>query len=141
MKKIFVLMLCLGLYGCVTPLSGELEKIKIGMTREELVKAVGKPRAIKAQGNVEYLTYFKDGSHFVRLINGVVEAFGVWGDFDSIKDPTLKVKTEENIKAQSDAVVVKDLYYELEKLKKLRDEGIISKEEFEKEKKKLLDKY
>ena len=123
MKKIFVLMLCLGLYGCVTPLSGELEKIKIGMTREE------------------YLTYFKDGSHFVRLINGVVEAFGVWGDFDSIKDPTLKVKTEENIKAQSDAVVVKDLYSELEKLKKLRDEGIISKEEFEKEKKKLLDKY
>ena len=65
----------------------------------------------------------------------------MWGDFDSIKDPTLKVKTEENIKAQSDAVVVKDLYSELEKLKKLRDEGIISKEEFEKEKKKLLDKY
>jgi hypothetical protein len=53
--------------------------------------------------------------------------------------PTVRVETDENVNA---TISEKDnLYSELKKLKELRDEGIISEPEFEKEKKELLEKY
>ncbi len=104
MKKVFVLLLCLGLVGCAT--APNMSVLSLGMTKNEVTRALGKPFSVSAQGNMEYLTY-NDRSgiygdytipYFVRLVNGKVESYGKVGDFDSAKNPAndinLNVKTE-----------------------------------------------
>ena len=56
---------------------------------------------------------------------------GGTGDFDSTQKPTTKIEIDENIKVQ-------DLYTKLRKLKELRDEGILTEEEYQAQKKRAL---
>jgi outer membrane protein assembly factor BamE (lipoprotein component of BamABCDE complex) len=62
--------------------------LRIGMTKEEAVKAMGTPTSVAAQGNYEYLNYSVTeanpyGSltvmrpYYIRLLDGKVEAFGL----------------------------------------------------------------
>ena len=73
--------------------------MSVGMTKSEVIEAIGSPRSSSAKDNVEYLNYvFTERygiavpqNYFVRLINGKVESYGRQGDFDSTKDPTLNL--------------------------------------------------
>ncbi|MCA6070812.1 MAG: hypothetical protein LE168_00220 [Endomicrobium sp.] len=78
-----------------------MNDLSLGMTKQDVLKVVGKPNATVAQGGYEYLIYFlyDTGRHacsgikrdyFVRLVDGVVESYGRSGDFDST-DSTIKV--------------------------------------------------
>ena len=68
--------------GCATS-SARLNKLSLGMSRDEVVKTLGRPHAVTAQGDVEFLSYnllnkgVGDMKEFVvRLEQGSVESFG-----------------------------------------------------------------
>ena len=93
------------LSGCATVTSPpDFEKIKLGMTRPEVVDALGKPDTVAASEGTEYLNYqsgrgvisgqcFGCEEYFVRLKSGKVVSFGRLGDFNSTKAP----ETTQNI--------------------------------------------
>lgn len=75
------------LAGCAAS-SARLNRISPGMTREEVVSALGTPHAITAHGGVEYLTYnlLNKGvgdmkEYAVKVVAGRVESFGEKADF------------------------------------------------------------
>ena len=140
------------LAGCAT--ANKMNKVQIGMTKAEVIKAIGNPASVSAKEDSEYLNYSLSETsdqayygitvpYYVRLINGRVDSYGRLGDFDSTQTPTLKIETDENVRTQSEIKTSgkKDLYSELVKLKQLKEEGLITQEEFDKEKKELLEKY
>lgn len=150
--KNFILMisLAIALAGCAT--AHKMNKVQIGMTKSEVIKAMGPPVSISAKGGSEYLNYSLSETddqasygitrpYYVRLINGRVDSYGRLGDFDSTQKPTVRIETDENIKADVKTSGKKDLYSELKKLKQLKDDGIITQQEFDREKKELLEKY
>ena len=154
MNKILIsfALVAIVLSGCAT--ANKISRVQIGMTEENVVQTIGKPASTSAKGDTKYLNYSlsetsddafygRTRAYFVRLVNGIVDSYGRLGDFDSTKDPTVKIKSEGNINTQSDVKISNrsDLYTELKKLKQLKDDDLISEEEFEKEKKELLDKY
>ena len=138
------------LAGCAT--AGKINQVQIGMTKEEVIKVMGPPASMSAKGNSEYMNYslsetdddaFRGWTkpYYVRLINGIVDSYGRLGDFDSTQKPTVRIETDENIKTDVKSNEKKDLYSELKKLKQLKDDGLITQEEYDKEKKELLEKY
>lgn len=152
MKKVFILVLLGAVLGCAT--AHKISRVAIGMTKEEVINVMGSPASTSAKGNTEYLNYAlsetdddafmgRTRPYYIRLVNGRVDSYGRLGDFDSTQKPTVRIETDEKIKTQADVKVKgkEDLYSELMKLKQLRDEGLITEEEFEKEKKELLEKY
>ncbi len=102
MKTLSILILGFAVIGCAT--SGTISRVKIGMTRGEVVEIMGNPVSVSAISSTEYLNYKlseTDGDafygltapYFVRLINGKVESYGRSGDFGSPKTPTVKIET------------------------------------------------
>lgn len=91
----------IALVGCAT--APKMNRLSIGMTKQEVVSAMGRPASTAAPGGgVEILRYWLVPSahinlyqtkeeYFVKLVNGKVERFGKVGDFDSTKDPTLNL--------------------------------------------------
>lgn len=78
------------------------------MTKQQAIRALGQPDKVAVHGRVEYLEYeaYDDSGwdwqgrrnfrwFFVRIVDGQVEAFGDKGDFDSTKDPTVRVKIDQ----------------------------------------------
>lgn len=82
MKTLLGLLL-LGTFGCLTH-SSRLEKINVGMTREQVIEKLGKPDAARVEGEKEYLVFmlrenFQNTSiqpYYVRLRQGRVQEFG-----------------------------------------------------------------
>ncbi len=75
--------------GCASS-SAKLNKVSLGMSRDEVVKTLGRPHAVTAQGDAEYLSYnllnkgVGDMKEFVvRLNKGAVESFGERASFGS----------------------------------------------------------
>ncbi len=155
MMRLLISLLCfVALVGCAT--AGKMSNMQIGMTKDEIIEIMGHPTSISAKDNTEYLNYelydksysvvtgtYSSTPYFVRLINGKVDAFGREGDFDSTQKPTIKIETDETITTKTDSSENnKDkLYSELQKLKSLKEQGLITQEEFNVEKKELLEKY
>jgi hypothetical protein len=146
MKYLITLILGLVIAGCAT--SGKINTVNIGMTKDEVITVMGKPVSVSAKGETEYLNYKLSETdddafmgwttpYFVRLIDGKVDSFGRSGDFDSTKTPTIKIETDENINVEGAG----DLYTELRKLKELRDDGILTEEEYQVQKKKVLSQH
>ena len=107
MKNILVLLLCLGLVGCVT--AQKMNKLNLGMTKAEVIKVMGNPTSISAKGNTEYLNYrlkettdmYEWGTmYFIRIIDGKVDSYGRLGDFDSTKVPESKATIDLNIEKE-----------------------------------------
>ena len=104
MKITNLLILVVFLASCATPPSHKMNRLSVGMTKSEVLDAMGKPSSTASPGKgVEFLRYreFYDGgnyyiTYFVRLVDGRVDSYGETGDFDSTKDPTLDL----NIKNQ-----------------------------------------
>jgi hypothetical protein len=84
---IIVLLLIAFLFGCAG-MSPKMNNLKIGMTKQEVIEAVGVPDRTSASGNVEYLKYridtglFYSDLYLVRLLDGKVDAYGQRGDFN-----------------------------------------------------------
>jgi outer membrane protein assembly factor BamE (lipoprotein component of BamABCDE complex) len=140
------------LSGCAT--ADQMGQVQVGMTKEDVIRVMGPPASVSAKGNTEYLNYSLSETdnqafygitrpYYVRLINGRVDSYGRLGDFDSTQKPTIRIETDENVKVKSNPTSqnTKDLYSELTKLKQLRDDGLITQEEFEEQKKRLLERY
>lgn len=143
-----ILIASVALSGCAT--ASKISSVQIGMTKEQVIQVMGKPTSTSAQGKGwEYLNfalsetsddafYGRTTPYYVRLVNGKVESFGRLGDFNSTQRPTVRVETDSTVKADIKSSGQKDLYTELQKLKALKDEGVLTEEEFAKAKQKLL---
>lgn len=93
--------------GCAT--AHKMNRVSIGMTKQEVISVLGPPISTSAKEGVEYLHYrFSDTDddafygittpYFVRIINGKVDSYGRLGDFDSTKAPETKSTIDLNIK-------------------------------------------
>ena len=106
MIRICAALIFLALTACIGT-SANLNKVSLGMSKSEVIQAVGTPDSVSAQGRVEYLIYhwaspkqlIADENNldrfFIRLTDGRVDAYGEKGDFDSTQDPTIKIKIED----------------------------------------------
>lgn len=154
LKRCYVAAFALVLFlsGCAT--SGKINKVSNGMTKPEVIAALGQPDSTSSQGSVEFLSYLlcidncallnpnwrTRRNYFVRLINGRVESFGEKGDFDSTKTPTVRIERNDTIKQDVRVNQSGDMYTELKKLKDLKDSGVITQDEFDARKKIILAK-
>ena len=106
--------------GCAVQSAKSMNTISVGMSKQEVIKVLGRPDTSKAASGVEYLIYRRQDKaaacvgltaisfgiwtamapecrgalYFVQLRNGAVSAYGKQGDFDSTKDPTLRILTQ-----------------------------------------------
>jgi hypothetical protein len=89
--------------GCAST-SAKLNHVKIGMTKTELVRAIGTPDIVSTNEKTEYFTYFLGNpnesagmrkAYYVCLKNGRVDSYGERGDFDSTKPPTINVNVQK----------------------------------------------
>ena len=150
MKTLSTLLLIVSvtLSGCAT--ASKINSVQIGMTKDQVIQVMGKPTSTSAQGaELEYLNfalaettddavYDRTKPYYVRLVNGKVESFGRLGDFNSTQHPTVRIETDSTVKADIKSSGQKDLYTELQKLKALKDDGVLTEEEFVIAKQKLL---
>ena len=140
------------LLGCAT--AQNMNRVRVGMTKADVIAAMGTPVSVSAQEGTEYLNFklsetgddaFRGWTtpYFVRIVNGRVDAFGRHGDFDSTKTPTIRIEKDEIIKQDTNIKLEEkpDSYMDLVKLKDLKDQGIITDEEFVSKKKEILKKY
>ena len=151
MKKLFpAIVAILLLAGCMASTS-RLNQISVGMTKQEVASALGDPIIKAAQGNGEVYRYhlrtpeqmMLTGGHdeyYVRFVGDRVESFGRFGDFDSVKNPTVEIRSESRSDSKVKVDSSGDLYTELMKLSELRKQGILTDAEFEAQKKKLLER-
>ena len=143
MRLLIGIFVAVMLVGCAT--SGKINTVSLGMTKSEVIAAMGDPVSVSAQAGAEYLNYklsetdddaFRGWTtpYYVRLVNGIVESYGRMGDFDSTKPTTVRLETDENVNINEDS----DLYTELRKLKELHDEGILTDAEYQDLKQKAI---
>ena len=74
------------LLGCAG--AGKMNSVQLGMTKDQVISAIGNPSSTSEMGNTQYLKYqlcsdwiFTD-RYYVRLTDGSVDAFGRVGDFN-----------------------------------------------------------
>ncbi len=150
------------LVGCES--STKLNSIRIGMTKDQVQSMLGTPDSTSAQANVEYMTYYltadagygRDQPYMIRLVDGKVESFGRFAQlFDLYNRPvTSALPGQPNfpqlgmssmagapvpVPVNPGAASVRtDLASQLQELKALHDQGVLTDEEFQKAKQKLL---
>ena len=86
--RIIVVILSVAfLIGCAAS-SKKMNQLNIGMTKKEVIEAIGEPTSTSAKRNVEYLNYhlstggFYTNVYYVKLLDGKVEAYGQSGDYN-----------------------------------------------------------
>jgi len=147
--------------------SARLSSIRIGMAKAEVQSILGTPDSTSAQANAEYMVYylelpthvdsfFRDRPYAIRLIDGKVESFGRFAElFDLYNRPVTTALPGQPgfpqpaynlgsplppptvVRTGSTGPRV-DLVAELEMLKALKDQDVLSDEEFQRAKAKLL---
>jgi hypothetical protein len=157
-KFVLPLLLIVGglLVGCAT--SNQLDSLQVGMTKDQVVALLGKPDSTGAQANIEYLTYYlnvatsdgpgRDQPYFVRLVDGKVESFGRFAQmYDLASRPVAGMPPVGSyppgsgpygVATASVAPAAPDLAAQIAKLKELKDQGVLTDDEFQKAKAKLL---
>ena len=162
-----VLVALVGL-GCSNP-TFDINRIQVGMSEDQAFGTLGKPSLAIRQGNVRYLEYelfdqdkwFGVGRKenvqrfFVRLVDGRVESFGDKKNLDPAKIPTgwadadpkpvtdpkpMADPKPEMATAKPVPAAPFDLRTELEKLEKLKKDGLITEAEFKELRQRALDK-
>lgn len=91
----------------------DMTRISLGMEKQDVIKKLGKPTHVSAQGNLEIFEYeaydkrpilgagYKKENFrytFVRFLSGKVESYGNKGDFDSAKPFVKESKVELTVK-------------------------------------------
>ena len=135
------------MFGCAT--ATKIGGVQIGMTKQQVIEIMGKPVSVSAKDETEYLNYAlyetSDDAfygltypYYVRLVGGKVDSYGRSGDFDSTQTPTVRIETDQNI--QQNVQGNSDLYSELVRLEELRKSGILTQDEFDKQKQIILNR-
>jgi len=151
----FVLLLAALFTGCTT--ADKLNDLRIGMSKDQVIAMLGKPDSTSAQANIEYLTYYltndssynygRDQPYMVRLVEGKVESFGRFMQlFDIYNRPVGGNGMGQMITPMGGSSVpltvvrpgTPDLATTLTRLKALKDQGVLTDEEFQKAKARLL---
>jgi hypothetical protein len=143
------LLLVTLLAGCMT--ADKINNIKIGMTKDQVIAILGTPDSTSAQANIEYMTYYlvsdtsygRDLPYSVRLVDGKVESFGRFAQLSDIYlrpvgGGTPQYNVGFPVTVGSPPAGQTDLVAQLQKLKVLKDQGVLTDEEFQKAKQKLL---
>jgi len=143
------LLLAMLLTGCMT--ADKLNNIKIGMTKDQVIALLGTPDSTSAQANIEYMTYYlvsdagygRDMPYSVRLVDNKVESFGRFAQlsdiyFRPVGGGTPQYNLGFPFTPGSPLAGETDLATQLQKLKTLKDQGVLTDEEFQKAKQKLL---
>lgn len=96
----FLILLCLLLTSCA--FARNMNKVSVGMSKDQVLSTLGQPTSTSAQHGVEYMKYdlynsvYMLETHYVRIIDGKVESYGKMGDFDSSAVPEQKVTVDFN---------------------------------------------
>ena len=134
-------------------MSTQMNSLRVGMTKDEVIKVMGEPLSTSAKESLEYLNYAltetnqqlwggQTTSYFVAFKNGKVIGFGRTGDFGTTAKPKEIIELNENVTtAQAGGNSNGELEDKLKTLNKLLADGLITKNDFEARKKKLLDEY
>ena len=120
------------------------------MTPQEVVAIMGQPHQTSAKDGCVYYIYHAlvldaiwchDEYHYVRFINNRVDSYGKQGDFDSTKDNRIKVSIDNTTTTRTitDENEGDESWNKLQQLKKMRDSGLITDEEFQNKKKEIID--
>jgi len=159
-KYLITLIILLLLSGCATDIGSEkINLLKPGMTKNQVISILGQPDSLSNNGNIEYMQYrrcvsmcwaldpnlHKTRDFFVLIKDGHAAQFGDKGDFDSTSTPKIRVEKDISVKVKDTQSAKKantdDMYIELKKLKDLKDSGILTEQEYEVQKKKILERY
>jgi Short C-terminal domain/SmpA / OmlA family len=146
-KIISLTIFLVGLFaGCAT--ADKLNDVHIGMTKDQIIGMLGKPDSTSAQGNIEYMTYYlandsnygRDRPYSVRIVDGKVESFGRFMQLADIynRPVTGSPQAAVGMPMAAPAAPVISLATELQRLKTLKDQGVLTDDEFQKAKQKLL---
>jgi hypothetical protein len=137
--------------GCAT--STKLNDVHIGMPKADVIALLGTPDSTSAQANVEYLTYYllsdsgygRDQPYMIRLVDGKVESFGrEFQLYDLYNRPvTSAAPGTPGFPPPGNATTIvqpgaTDIATQLEKLKELHDQGVLTDQEFQTAKERLL---
>jgi hypothetical protein len=150
--------------GCAEP-KFSLDRVSVGMTEDQVVGLLGKPTATEQQGgmkDLDYETYDQDKwfgvgrkeniqQFYVRLVDGRVASSGKKDGKGATWTPLPRAEVVQAPKAvpmnqvelpaaRPAAPATFDLRSELEKLEKLKKDGLITEPEFRELRQRALDK-
>jgi hypothetical protein len=145
---ILALVLTVLLGGCLT--ADKLNNVHVGMTKGDVIALLGNPNSTSAQANIEYLTYYleaetgdgRDQPYLVRLVDGKVESFGRFAQLSDIYNRPVAGSPPPAPGSPAAYALMPaggtDLAGQLERLKTLKDQGVLTEQEFQLAKQKLL---
>lgn len=162
MKTVSIALLLLALLSGCSTTADKLNDVRIGMSKDQVVALLGKPDSMSAQANIEYLTYYlstdagsfdRERAYSVRMVDGKVESFGRFMQLFDIYNrpingasPMMGTSTMMMSSAGMGPTQVirvpasngNDIAGQITKLKRLKDEGTLTEEEFQKAKEKVI---
>ena len=134
--------------GCAKP-DLDFGKLRIGMDKKEVIARAGQPNRTSTLNGFELFEYeaydrygalkVNERSSFVRFVSGRADAMGTWEEVDPAKVPAAKPQPEAKAAGQP-APAAFDLHAELEKLERVRKDGLISEAEFKDLRQRILEK-
>lgn len=156
MKTVSIALLLLALLSGCSTTADKLNDVRIGMTKDQVIALLGKADSMSAQANIEYLTYYlstdsdsfnRERAYSVRLVDGKVESFGRFMQlFDIYNRPVTgaaPMMGPSSMMGSTQVIRVpasnaNDIASQITRLKKLKDEGTLTEEEFQKAKEKVI---
>jgi outer membrane protein assembly factor BamE (lipoprotein component of BamABCDE complex) len=146
--------------GCTKP-DLDVSKVRVGMTKKEVLERVGAPSRTAVVNDTEVYEYeaydhygaikINNRSQFIRFVGGKVESFGTLEalkaggpahhSMEAMSKSSPEVGGETvSSRAAPPGSTAFDLRTELEKLGRLKKDGLISEAEFSELRQKVLDK-
>lgn len=127
-RLLTIAVLMTGLIGCAAaPRASKMNEVSLGMSKAQVIAAIGTPDTSSAIDGVEYLVYGlheeltgservsctaisvlslgtgawqcrgAEDDYFVRIENGAVTAYGRVGDFDSTQVPEATINVNKEV--------------------------------------------
>jgi hypothetical protein len=144
------------LIGCAT--SDRLNDVRIGMTKDQVTALLGKPDSMSAQGGIQYFTYDlnspngRNVPYLIRFVGDKVESFGrltqlndmyirpvtADGQPGTLNLPPALLGGAAMVATTPSALPAPDLVTEIKQLKELKDQGVLSEDEFQRAEEKVL---
>lgn len=145
-KAVVSCLLGLVVAGCATS-STKLNQVHLGMAKSDLVSQLGVPDSAKVQANTEYLIYYlsndkgaRQEPYMVRLVDAKVESFGRYVQLFDTQSRSSGASVALGLGAIMPYGMEMDTVTQLQQLKSLQDQGVLTSEEVQRAKDRLLSK-